>query len=141
MAASEQLLLKVPAEAANVAAIREAVGTRAKEFGLGRNAVDDLKTVVSEACANIVLHAYPEDASQRPIEVEMGKTECAVSVTVRDQGIGIRPNLKPKPPSLRLGLQLIGAIASCFQIRSGRDRGTELVIQLPIIGNQWESFS
>lgn len=132
MAAGEQLLLKVSAEADNVAVIREAVGTRAKELGLGRTAINDLKTVVSEACANIVLHAYPEDAGQRPIEVEMGRTERAVSVTVRDQGIGIRPAAKPKPPSLRLGLQLIGAIASCFQIRSGRGRGTELVIQLPI---------
>jgi serine/threonine-protein kinase RsbW len=132
MAGGEQLLLKVPAEADNVAVIREAVGTRAQELGLGEPAIDDLKTVVSEACANIVLHAYPDDARRRPIEVEMGRTERAVNVVVRDQGIGIRPAPGPKPPSLRLGLQLIGAIASCFQIRSGRDRGTELVIQLPL---------
>lgn len=132
MAGGEQLLLKVPAEAGNVAVIREAVGTRAKELGLEATAIDDLKTVVSEACANVVLHAYPADARQRPIEVEMGRTERAVNVVVRDQGTGIRPASGSKPPSLRLGLQLIGAIASCFQIRSGRDRGTELVIEVPL---------
>lgn len=132
MAGGEQLLLKVPAEASNVAVIREAVGTRAKELGLEGTAIDDLKTVVSEACANVVLHAYPDDARQRPIEVEMGRTERAVNVVVRDQGTGIRPASGSKPPSLRLGLQLIGAIASCFQIRSGRDRGTELVIEVPL---------
>lgn len=132
MVGGEQLLLKVPAEAGNVAVIREAVGTRAKELGLEGTAIDDLKTVVSEACANVVLHAYPDDARQRPIEVEMGRTERAVNVVVRDQGTGIRPASGAKPPSLRLGLQLIGAMASCFQIRSGRGRGTELVIQLPL---------
>jgi serine/threonine-protein kinase RsbW len=132
MPGGDQLLLKVPAEADNVAVIREAVGTRAEELGLEEAAVDDLKTVVSEACANVVLHAYPDDARQRPIEVEMGRTERTVNLVVRDQGIGIRPVPGAKPPSLRLGLQLIGAIASCFQIRSGRDRGTELMIQLPI---------
>jgi serine/threonine-protein kinase RsbW len=132
MASGEQLLLKVPAEAGNVAVIREAVGTRAKELGLEGAAVDDLKTVVSEACANVVLHAYPDDARQRPIEVEMGRTERAVNVVVRDQGVGIRPVPGAKRPSSRLGLQLIGAIASCFQIRSGRDRGTELAIELPL---------
>jgi len=132
MAAGEQLHLKLPAEADNIAVIREAVGSRAKEFGLEGSAVDDLKTVVSEACANVVLHAYPDDARPRPLEVEMSQTERAVNVVVRDQGVGIRPSSGPKPPSLRLGLQLIGAIASCFQIRSGRNRGTELVIQLAI---------
>jgi serine/threonine-protein kinase RsbW len=132
MADGEQIHLKLPAEADNVAVIREAVGTRAKELGLEESAVDDLKTVVSEACANVVLHAYPDDARQRPLEVEMEWTERALNVVVRDQGIGIRPASGPKPPSLRLGLQLIGAIASCFQIRSGRDRGTELVIQLAL---------
>jgi serine/threonine-protein kinase RsbW len=132
MAAGEQLHLKLPAEADNIAVIREAVGSRAKEFGLEGSAVDDLKTVVSEACANVVLHAYPDDARQRPLEVEMRQTEHAVNVVVRDHGVGIRPSSGPKPPSLRLGLQLIGAIASCFQIRSGRNRGTELMIQLAI---------
>ena len=134
MAGDEQLHLKLPAEADNVAVIREAVGTRAKELGLEESAVDDLKTVVSEACANVVLHAYPDDARQRPLEVEMGWTERAVNVVVRDQGIGIRPASGLRSPSLRLGLQLIGALASCFQIRSGRDHGTELVIQLALPG-------
>ncbi|HEX3172775.1 MAG TPA: ATP-binding protein [Solirubrobacterales bacterium] len=84
MAGGEQLHLKLPAEADNIAVVREAVGTRAKEFGLEESAVDDLKTVVSEACANVVLHAYPDGARQRPLEVEMSQTERAVNVVVRD---------------------------------------------------------
>jgi serine/threonine-protein kinase RsbW len=135
MTDDDQLVLRLPAEPGNLSVIRDAVGSRATEFGLEETLIADLKTVVSEACANVVLHAYPPDAQQRPLEVEMGKTERAVSVVVRDKGSGIRPLSGPKPPSLRLGLQLIGAIASCFQIRSGRDRGTELMIELPLAAN------
>jgi serine/threonine-protein kinase RsbW len=132
MTDDDQFVLRLPAEPGNVSVIREAIGSHAGEFGLEETVIADLKTVVSEACANVVLHAYPPDAQERPLEVEMGKTERAVSVVIRDKGGGIRPLSQPKPPSLRLGLQLIGAIAGCFQIRSGRGRGTELAIELPL---------
>jgi serine/threonine-protein kinase RsbW len=131
MASGEHLFLELPAEAGNIAVIRAAVATRAGELGLEQNAIDDLKTIVTEACANAVLHAYPDGAHEGPIEVEMGPAGSAVKVTVRDRGVGIQPtSAPPKPQSLRLGMQLIGAIASCFEIRSCRDRGTELVIEL-----------
>jgi serine/threonine-protein kinase RsbW len=130
MASDEHLFLKLPAEPGNIAVIRGAVATRAGELGLEQAAIDDLKTIVTEACANAVLHAYPE-AHEGPIEVEMKPAGRAVKVTVRDRGVGIQPAAAPpQPQSLRLGMQLIGAISSCFQIRSCRGRGTELVIQL-----------
>jgi anti-sigma regulatory factor (Ser/Thr protein kinase) len=96
--------------------------------------IADLKTVVSEACANVVLHAYDGAADPGPLEVEMARERARVRVVVRDRGIGIRPQPKNTHASLRMGLLLIGAISTCFQLRSSRDRGTELSMKLALPG-------
>lgn len=134
MVSDDPLLMKFPAEADNLRHIREAVALRGRELGLEDQAIDALRTVVSEACANVILHAYPGEAADRPMEVEIDKRESTVMVAVRDKGIGIHPDPQPEHKSLRLGLQLIGAMASSFQIRCARNRGTELLVHLPLIG-------
>jgi serine/threonine-protein kinase RsbW len=128
----EKLYLNLPAEPSNVAPVRDAVAARARAFGLDGSEVDDLKTAVSEACSNVVLHAYPDGVAERPLEVEMGREEGAVHVVVRDRGVGIRSPGGRRPAGLRMGLLLVGEIASCFQLRSGRGRGTELAFSFPL---------
>jgi serine/threonine-protein kinase RsbW len=127
----DRLVLRFPADPENVALIRQSVSSQAATFGLRGEEMDDLKTVISEACANVVQHAYPSDAEQRPLEVEVTREREAMEVVVRDRGQGIQPHPGPKP-SLRLGLALIGAMASCFQLRSARNRGTELSFKFPL---------
>ncbi len=126
------LLLRFPAQPQSVALIRQAVGNQAAELGMREEGIDALKTVVSEACANVVLHAYPDDAAHRPLEVELMRKGEALDVIVRDRGRGLQPDLGAKPPSLGLGLLLIGAMARSFQLRSARDRGTELLVEFPL---------
>jgi anti-sigma regulatory factor (Ser/Thr protein kinase) len=99
---------------------------------LGNAVITDLKTVVSEASANVVLHAYAGAAEPGPLEVEMTRDSRSVRVVVRDRGRGIRPQPKSTHASLKLGLSLIGAISSSFQLRSARDLGTELSMHLPL---------
>src|ERR1044071_2121962 len=62
----DRLFLRLPAEPQNVALVRQAVGSEAVALGMQGRGIEDLKTVISEACANVVLHAYPGDADQRP---------------------------------------------------------------------------
>lgn len=128
----DSVLLRLPALPENVAAVREAVRREAEAMGMGPREVDDLRTVVSEACNNVVVHAYPAEAEERPLEVEMRRDGDALEVVVRDRGKGIRPRPSSAPESLKLGLSLIGSLTSCFQLRSGRERGTELVFRLPL---------
>jgi serine/threonine-protein kinase RsbW len=122
----DRLFLSLPAERENIGAVREAVDRTARGFGMQEAARNDLKTLVSEACANAVLHAYAEDAVDKPLEVEMTRQGEAVEVVVRDHGQGVSARPDPKPASLRLGLLLVGAMASSFQLRSARGDGTEL---------------
>ena len=122
----DRLFLSLPAERKNIGAVREAVDRAARNFGMQEEARNDLKTLVSEACANVVLHAYAEDDVNKPLEVEVTRQGEAVEVVVRDHGQGVSARPDPKPASLRLGLLLVGAMASSFQLRSARGGGTEL---------------
>ena len=124
--------LRLPALPENVAVAREAVRREAEGMGMGPREVDDLRSVVSEACNNVVLHAYPAEAEDRPLEVELRRDGDEVEVVVRDRGRGIRAGASATPDSLRLGLSLVGSLASCFQLRSGRGRGTELLARVPL---------
>jgi anti-sigma regulatory factor (Ser/Thr protein kinase) len=48
--------------------------------------LDDLKTAVSEACNNVVLHAYGSEPG--PMEIQVHCAPDALRVTVRDEGVG-----------------------------------------------------
>jgi serine/threonine-protein kinase RsbW len=122
----DRLFISLAAERENIGAVREAVDRTARGFGMREQARNDLKTLVSEACANVVLHAYADDAIDRPLEIEVTRQQEAVEVVVRDRGQGVSAQPDPKPASLRLGLLLVGAMASSFQLRSARGAGTEL---------------
>jgi len=128
----DALRIKLPALPDKVALVRAAVGERAEAYGLASPVIADLKTVVSEACANVVLHAYAGAADPGPLDVEMTRDEARVRVVVSDRGGGIRPQPNSTHASLQMGLLLIGAISSSFQLRSGHDSGTELSIDLAI---------
>jgi serine/threonine-protein kinase RsbW len=131
-AAATSLSLKLAAEPKNVRRARDEVARQAETLGLSAAGVDDLKTIVSEACSNVVRHAYPEDAAERPMEVELEKDNGELRVVVRDSGTGIRPPTGARPKSLRLGFILIGSLADCLQLRTERGRGTELLLTVPL---------
>jgi anti-sigma regulatory factor (Ser/Thr protein kinase) len=98
---------------------------------MSASVVADLKTVVSEACANVVNYAYDEDV-EGPLEVELEVDGEGLNVLVRDQGGGIRPRPEADVPSLKLGLPLIGALSRRFDLSSEAGRGTELRIVMPL---------
>lgn len=131
-AEATSLSLKLAAEPQNVRQARDEAASCAEALGMSGTGVEDLKTIVSEACSNIVRHAYPEDVTERPMEVEMKKTDGELTLTVRDCGTGIRPPTGARPSSLRLGFILMGSLADFLQLRTGRGRGTELLLKVPL---------
>jgi len=93
--------------------------------------IADLKTVVTEACMNVVVHAYPE-GEPGLLEVKATPEMEGLTVVVRDFGMGIRPRPDVDRPSLRIGLTLIAALSSSFEIKGGANRGTEIRMHLPL---------
>jgi serine/threonine-protein kinase RsbW len=124
--------MSLPANAENVAVVRHALAGLAETIGMDEPGIADLKTVVTEACMNVVVHAYPE-GQPGPLEVEAVPDHDGLTVAVRDHGMGIRPRTDGERSSLRLGLTLIAALSSSFEIKGGVDRGTEIRMYLPLI--------
>jgi anti-sigma regulatory factor (Ser/Thr protein kinase) len=126
------LQLTLPAKAENVAVVRHALAGLAEEIGMDEPAVADLKTVVTEACMNVVAHAYQGEPG--PLNVEAVPDDEGLTITVRDEGVGIRPQAETGRDSLRLGLSLIAALSASFAISGGLNRGTEVSMRLPLRG-------
>ncbi len=60
--------MSLPARAENVAVVRHALAGLAGQIGMDEPGIAGLKTVVTEACMNVVVHAYPRD---RPGSLEV----------------------------------------------------------------------
>jgi anti-sigma regulatory factor (Ser/Thr protein kinase) len=73
---------------------------------------------VTEACTNVVLHAYVDAEAPGYLEVSAGRTDGVLHVEVRDEGRGMVPRVGS--PGLGLGLPLNAPQADVFEIRTRR---------------------
>jgi serine/threonine-protein kinase RsbW len=128
--------LVIPARSENVSLVRHALAGLGEAMGMDEEALTNLKTVVTEACTNAVVHAYDE-GEDGTIEVLADPRPDALEVTVRDFGHGFRPRaVRPNAiPSLRLGLALIAALSTEFELRATPGGGTELTVLVGITSN------
>ena len=116
----------MPAVAENVAAIRHAVVDLAKRCGADEAVCVDIALSVGEACANVVVHAYPP-GDIGPLIVHAEVTDPRIVISVLDQGQGMTP--RPDSPGLGLGLPLIANLSDALEIHDGPDGvGTELLM-------------
>ncbi len=60
--------LALPARAENIALIRHAFGALGETLAVDEELLSDVRLAVTEACSNVVVHAYDED-SPGPLEV------------------------------------------------------------------------
>jgi serine/threonine-protein kinase RsbW len=128
--------MSLPARADNVAVVRHALAGLAERLGMDEASLADLKTVVTEACMNVVVHAYA-GTEPGPLEVEAESEADGLTVVIRDHGSGIRPRPDVEErQSLRIGLTLIAALSSSFEIKGGADKGTEIRMQVPLIARE-----
>ena len=130
MDAEARVEFSVPARAGNVPLIRHALAGLAEALEMKPSEVADLKTVVTEACMNVVVHAYGED-EVGVLEVDAWAEGDCLAVSVRDYGAGIRPLADVEHRSLRLGLPLIAALTRSFVIEGEPGHGTEVRMMIP----------
>lgn len=118
--------MRGPAVAAQVATVRHAVLDSAKAHGIGRGPRGDIALAVSEACANVVMHAYRGVAVPGPLAVEAYSDNGEFFVVVCDEGTGISP--RTDSPGLGLGLGLIGRLTQRLEITSTEPVGTTITM-------------
>jgi anti-sigma regulatory factor (Ser/Thr protein kinase) len=125
MSAVPDIRLVLPNRPENVALVRQALGALAASVGMQESLLADMKTAVSEACNNVVLHAYDDGVG--PLEVHVRPDTHEVEVVVRDHGTGIQPR-EPEPEAAMqgVGLSLIQALTEKVEVVGGAEQGTEV---------------
>jgi serine/threonine-protein kinase RsbW len=123
-----QLELVVPAVAENIPLVRHAVAGFLEGHGVARETASDMLLAVTEACTNVVQHAYRDEdgGGADQIEVVAERSEDLVTIAVRDRGGGFAPRIDS--PGLGLGLPVIAALTQTVEIRPMPPSGTEVVM-------------
>jgi serine/threonine-protein kinase RsbW len=108
--------------------VRQALSGVAECVGLDAVETNDLNTAVTEACNNVVQHAYAAD--EGPLEVDVHVSVDAIAVVVRDRGCGIDP---PMPDDehdddarVGLGLPVIAALSRDVELKDRAGGGSEV---------------
>ena len=115
---------RYPAVVDSVGAARAAVTGWLSSVSADDLLIDDVAIAVSEACTNVVVHGYRDDAGGFFV-VSAGLVEGQVRVTVSDDGCGMSP--RPDSPGLGLGLAVIAALTDSFELRPGSEGGGTVV--------------
>jgi anti-sigma regulatory factor (Ser/Thr protein kinase) len=120
-----ELRIGLQNQAENVALVRQALNGMAAAVQLDAPVLSDVKTAVSEACNNVVVHAYGGNVG--PMEVYMAPDEHELEVVVSDRGGGIRPGTPASPNGMQgVGLSLIQALTKTVEFAGGDGQGTEV---------------
>jgi serine/threonine-protein kinase RsbW len=128
------LRLVLPSAAENVALVRRALSGVVDVLGLGDDRLLDINAAVSEACNNVVVHAY--QGTEGPMDVYLCIQPSELEVIVSDDGVGIRPNVpEPDLEVQGLGLSLIHALTDRVEFLGGMGEGTKVRMSFAFDGD------
>lgn len=128
-----RMSLTVDALSSNEAFVRTAVAAFMLQLNPSVEELSDVKTAVSEAITNAVVHAYPNGEGRIAVECETG--DGYIKIVISDSGVGIRdvdkavePYYTTKPSEERtgLGFTIIGSFMDEFILTSREGEGTTL---------------
>ncbi|HJY33179.1 MAG TPA: SpoIIE family protein phosphatase, partial [Actinomycetota bacterium] len=124
----EAFRFRMPAEPAELARMRRALGGWLRGIGLEPEDADDLVLACAEACSNAIRHAYGPSAGT--VDIEARHDDGAVEVVVRDFG---RWRERRGQDGGR-GLALIEALAPSMRIERS-ERGTVVTMRRTLRGS------
>lgn len=120
--------MTLPAHAQQVVLVRQVVGCVAQSLGFPAERVEDVRLAVTEACTNVVRHAYRGPAGR--LDVTAAADGGALTVTVVDRGVGLRPHADNGPAGL--GLPLMAALTKSIEIAETDGRGTTVRLSFAV---------
>ena len=124
-----EVRMSMPARPEGVGVVRQALAGMADALAFDPAILGDMKMAVTEACTNVVVHAYAGQDGDGGglLEIDLLADDMGMTVVVRDQGSGIQPGgARPGTPALGLGLPLIAALSDAFEVRGSAAGGTEV---------------
>lgn len=123
MTPKKAFVLSLPARAEFVSVVRHVLGGVGEGWEIDQLDLDDVQIAVSEACANVVTHAY-RDGPAGMMEVRGALQDGSIVVTVRDRGPGVVPHAESS--GLGMGIPLIGALTERLEFGYADDGSHEV---------------
>jgi serine/threonine-protein kinase RsbW len=120
--------LTLPAEPANIAIVRRVLEGVADVLDVPDKVLENVTLAVTEACTNVVRHAYEE--GEGAIDVTVRPKPGWIEIVVADEGRGMGPSPDTAGPGL--GLPLIAALADSVDLRPGRRGGSRLAMSFAL---------
>ncbi|MBR3891372.1 MAG: anti-sigma F factor [Bacilli bacterium] len=128
--------IKISAMVENEALVRTAISAFALNINPTLDEISDLKTIVSEAVSNAIIHGYNKD-STKDVYIKAVIENQEIRITINDYGIGIKdlksalnPHFSSKQDEEHagMGFSIIKALSDDFSIRSEENIGTRVYI-------------
>jgi anti-sigma regulatory factor (Ser/Thr protein kinase) len=118
------LQIDLSATPESVRAARHATQRYAQRHGIDTERVG---LAVSEAMTNALVHNPSTEPTEGSLRVTASLSGDALSVSVSDQGSGVRAH--PRGDRLGLGLPLIASVADSMYVESSPGSGTRVVMR------------
>jgi len=116
--------LSLASKPENVLLVRQALRGLADTVELDAIELNDISTALSEACNNVVAHAYP--GGEGPMEVEMLASAEGLEMLVRDHGCGLRPHASEPSEIGGIGIPVMLALADSVEFAGADGGGTDV---------------
>jgi anti-sigma regulatory factor (Ser/Thr protein kinase) len=120
----------LPATLEAPAVARRLTRSYAAEQGADGDTLSGMALAVTEAVANVVMHAYRDRDEAGEVELELARPNSFLCCYIRDDGDGFAPRIDS--PGLGLGLPLISQSADALEIRRLERGGTEIVLRFSL---------
>lgn len=142
-----EIKLVFPADSRNEGLSRSVVSSFAAQLDPSVSEVGEIKTAVSEAVTNCIVHAYRGTASDKSkIEMTVRALEDnTLYIKIRDSGCGI-PDVKkameplytsaPEEERAGLGFAVMESFMDSVTVRSKPDKGTTVVMKRKILSGK-----
>ena len=134
--ALNEVTLEFVSRSSNESFARSAVACFAAQLDPTLNELEDIKTAVSEAVTNAIVHAYPEELGKVQLKVRICPGNV-LEITVRDRGRGIPDVEKARQPMFTtggaersgMGFTIMESFMDHLSVRSTAGRGTTVVMK------------
>lgn len=129
--ASNEVTLEFPSRSSNEGFARSAAACFAAQMDPTLNELEDIKTAVSEAVTNAIVHAYPDSIGRVTLKLRICP-ENVLELTVRDHGKGIADIARARTPMFTtggeersgMGFTIMESFMDKLTVRSVPGRGT-----------------
>ena len=125
------MILEFPSRSSNEAFARSAVACFAAQMDPTLEELGDIRTAVSEAVTNCIVHAYPERLGNITLRCRILK-DHVLDIVVKDKGVGIADVESARRPAFTtggsersgMGFTIMESFMTSFELTSEPGKGT-----------------